>query len=156
MFCFVQRVVCCQKQAFGHPHGSTVSNDGSGYTDTRSDPASAFWISLMRKPESLDSKSHFFGCFECASGIGSGENDRDLLSAVAGSYVRSAHAPTYGSGDGTEAVISDLVPVTVIELFEMVEIDATTERSASHLATCVATPAPGLHQMRDDSRALSR
>jgi hypothetical protein len=49
MFRFVQHVVCCQKRAFGHPHGSTVSSDGSGYTDTRSNPASAFWISLIRE-----------------------------------------------------------------------------------------------------------
>jgi hypothetical protein len=28
MLCFVQGIVCRQKQAFGHPHCSTVSREG--------------------------------------------------------------------------------------------------------------------------------
>jgi hypothetical protein len=46
MLCFVQGIVCRQKQAFGHPHCSTVSREGGSRANTCSNPASSLRISF--------------------------------------------------------------------------------------------------------------
>jgi hypothetical protein len=69
----------------------------------------------MCEPESVDGGPHPFSDFDCPLAIGTGKDDRDLLSAIAGDYFRGSHNSRHGNADGSQVVVSHLVSVLVVQ-----------------------------------------
>src|ERR1700734_546095 len=119
---FVQRIVRSQEQAFRHPHRSSIAGKRSSDAKTCGDPPSSLRMSLMGEFQGLDAGPHFSRYFDCAGSIGRRKNDSDLLSSVAGRDVGSPHSLLNRYGDCAQAVVPYLMPVFIVELFEVIDV----------------------------------
>src|SRR6478752_3827740 len=94
----------------------------SAYPDADGDDT--LFAAGMRKPEVAHLASKGLGDDEGASGVGLGQDDRELLAAIAGRRVgRPPRRCLDAAADGAQAFVARRVAVLVVEALEPVDID---------------------------------
>jgi hypothetical protein len=123
-----------------------ASRVGDGNADRYGDPWHLVSRFLGREGKG-DRSAESFGNFGCVIERAVREHERELLAAHPADEVIGAQQRRRGRGDGRQDGVSGRVPVGVVDLLEVVDVDdAQRDRGAGadgsgDLAGCLAAPA---------------